>query len=65
MMRASTLYRRAVVNLDTAEQLGKIEEIIVDLDGPSIAGCVVASERALFGNTKRTIIPIDGGWTAQ
>jgi len=59
MMRASRLYRRAVVDLDTAERLGEIEEIIIDPDGPSIAGYVVASARALFGNTKRTIIPID------
>ena len=59
MIRASGLYGRSVVDLDTAERIGEIDEIIVDPYGPCIAGYVVAGERSMFGSRKRIIIPID------
>ena len=59
MIRASGLYGRAVIDLDTAERIGEVDEIIVDPYGPGIAGYVVACERSLFGSRKRIIIPIE------
>jgi sporulation protein YlmC with PRC-barrel domain len=59
MIRASELYGRAVVDLDTAERVGEIDEIIVDPYAPGIAGYVVACERSMFGSRKRIIIPIE------
>lgn len=59
MIRASGLYGRAVVDLDTAERVGEVDDIIVDPYGPGIAGYVVAGSRSMFGSRKRIIIPID------
>lgn len=59
MIRASGLYGRAVIDLDTAERVGEIDEIIVDPYGPGIAGYVVAGERSMFRGRKRIIIPIE------
>jgi sporulation protein YlmC with PRC-barrel domain len=59
MIRASGLYGRAVIDLDTAERVGEIDEIIVDPYGPGIAGYVVTCERSLFSSKKRIIIPIE------
>jgi sporulation protein YlmC with PRC-barrel domain len=59
MIRASGLYGRAVIDLDTAERVGEIDDIIVDPYGPGVAGYVVACDRSFFGSRKRIIIPID------
>ena len=59
MIRASGLYGRSVIDLDTAERVGEVDEIIVDPYAPSIAGYVVACERSLFRGRKRIIIPIE------
>lgn len=59
MIRASGLYGRAVIDLDTAERVGEVDDIIVDPYGPGIAGYVVACDRSFFGGRKRIIIPID------
>ena len=59
MIRASGLYGRSVIDLDTAERIGEVDEIIVDPYGPGIAGYVVACERSRFGARKRIIIPIE------
>jgi sporulation protein YlmC with PRC-barrel domain len=59
MIRASALYGRSVVDLDTAERVGNIDEIIVDPYGPNIAGYVVSCERSMFGTRKRMIVPTE------
>lgn len=59
MIRASGLYGRAVIDLDTAERIGEVDEIIVDPYGPGIAGYVVAGARSMFSSKKRIIIPTD------
>jgi sporulation protein YlmC with PRC-barrel domain len=59
MIRASGLYGRAIVDLDTAERVGDVDEIIVDPSGPGVAGFVVARDRALFGKRKRLIVPME------
>jgi sporulation protein YlmC with PRC-barrel domain len=59
MIRASGLYGRAVIDLDTAERVGEVDEIIVDPYAPGIAGYVVAGNRSRFGGRKRIIVPIE------
>jgi sporulation protein YlmC with PRC-barrel domain len=59
MIRASGLYGRAVIDLDTAERVGEIDDIIVDPYGPGIAGYVVACDRSVFRSKKRIIVPND------
>jgi sporulation protein YlmC with PRC-barrel domain len=59
MIRASGLYGRAVIDLDTAERVGEVDEIIVDPYGPGVAGYVVTCDRPMFSSKKRIIIPID------
>ena len=59
MIRASGLYGRAIVDLDTAERVGDVDEIIVDPSGPGVAGFVVACDRTLFGSRKRLIVPME------
>ena len=59
MIRASGLYGRAVIDLDTAERVGEVDEIIVDPYGPGVAGYVVACDGSMFRRKKRIIVPID------
>jgi sporulation protein YlmC with PRC-barrel domain len=59
MIRASGLYGRAIIDLDTAERVGEIDDIIVDPYGPGIAGYVVACDRSIFRSRKRIIVPND------
>ncbi len=58
MIRASGLYGRAVINLDTAERIGQIDELIVDPSGPCVAGYVI-SGRARLSGRKRSILPVE------
>jgi len=59
MIRASGLYGRAIVDLDTAARVGEVDEIIVDPSGPGIAGFVVKCERSLLASRKRLIVPME------
>ena len=59
MIRASGLYGRAIVDLDTAERVGDIDEIIVDPSGPGVAGFVVRCDRSLLASRKRLIVPME------
>jgi len=59
MIRASGLYGRAIVDLDTAERVGEVDEIIVDPSGPGVAGFVVRCERSLLASRKRLIVPME------
>ncbi len=57
MMKGSELVGRAVVDMDAAEKLGKIKEVIVQQDGERIAGFGVAQGENVLGSggTRRTI----------
>ncbi|HEY2101936.1 MAG TPA: PRC-barrel domain-containing protein [Chthoniobacterales bacterium] len=57
MIRANQLVGRAVVDMDAAERLGHIKEIIVDREGHHVAGFVVARGESIFGGGTRRIIP--------
>jgi len=56
MIRASELYGRVLVDLDTAEKVGTVDEIIVDPYAPCVAGYVVCTGRGLFGSGPRTLV---------
>ncbi|MEY2603191.1 MAG: hypothetical protein QOH31_965 [Verrucomicrobiota bacterium] len=57
MIRANELVGRAVVDMDAAERLGHIKEIIVDREGHHVAGFVVARGESIFGGGTRRTIP--------
>jgi uncharacterized protein YrrD len=58
MIRASGLYGRAVIDLDTAERIGRVDELIVDPYAPCVAAYVVA-RRPTFAGRKRFILPVE------
>ena len=57
MIKGSKLVGRSVVDMDAAEKLGKVKEIIVQRDGERIAGFVVSHSETLLGTggTRRTV----------
>ena len=58
MIKGSQLVGRAVIDMEAAERLGKIKEIIVQRDGERVAGFVVVHGETLVGSTgKRRMIP--------
>lgn len=48
MMRLNDLKGRAVVELDSAEKLGQIDEVVLDLDRQRVAGFVIGRPQGLF-----------------
>jgi uncharacterized protein YrrD len=57
MIKASQLLGRAVIDMEAAERLGKIKEIILQRDGERVAGFVVVRGETIVGTggTKRII----------
>lgn len=57
MIKGSQLVGRAVIDMDAAEKLGKIKEILMQRDGERVAGFVVVHGETLLGSggTRRTI----------
>ena len=57
MIKGSNLIGRSVVDMDAAEKLGKVKEIIVQQDGERVAGFVVAHAANILGSggTRRSI----------
>ena len=57
MIKASQLIGRAVIDIEAAERLGKIKEIIVQRDGERVAGFIVVYGETIVGTgaTRRTI----------
>ncbi len=57
MIKGSQLIGRAVIDMEAAERLGKIKEIIVQRDGERVAGFVVVHGETIVGTggTRRTI----------
>jgi uncharacterized protein YrrD len=56
MIRGTELVGRAVVDMDAAEKMGHVKEIIIERDGERIAGFVaVQGDSMLGGGTRRTI----------
>src|SRR5881392_1925487 len=58
MIKGSQLVGRSVIDMEAAERLGKIKEIIVQRDGERVAGFVVAHGETFVGTGgTRQIIP--------
>src|SRR5262245_19682447 len=58
MIKGSQLVGRAVIDMEAAERLGKIKEIIVQRDGERVAGFVVVHGETIVGTGgKRRMIP--------
>ena len=57
MIKGSSLIGRSVVDMDAAEKLGKVKEIIVRADGERVAGFVVTHAENILGSggTRRSI----------
>jgi uncharacterized protein YrrD len=57
MIKASQLVGRAVIDMEAAQRLGRIKEIIVQRDGERVAGFVVVHGETIVGTggTRRTI----------
>lgn len=57
MIKASQLVGRAVIDMEAAQRLGRIKEIIVQQDGQRVAGFVVVHGETIVGTggTRRTI----------
>lgn len=57
MIRAKELSGRAVVDVDAAEKLGKIDRIVLDPETRRVAGFVVSKGSSIFNNDKDIVIP--------
>jgi uncharacterized protein YrrD len=58
MIKGSQLIGRAVIDMEAAERLGKIKEIIVQRDGERVAGFIVVHGETIVGTGgKRRMIP--------
>jgi uncharacterized protein YrrD len=58
MIKGSQLIGRSVIDMEAAERLGKIREIIVQRDGERVAGFIVVHGETLVGTGgKRRMIP--------
>jgi uncharacterized protein YrrD len=58
MIKGSQLMGRAVIDMEAAERLGKIKEIIVQRDGERVAGFIVVHGETIVGTGgKRRMIP--------
>lgn len=56
MIRLTSLAGRAVIDLDAAEKLGRIEKVILDPDGRQVAGFIVSRGSSLFGGGTDTTL---------
>jgi uncharacterized protein YrrD len=58
MIKGSQLVGRAVIDMEAAERLGKIKEIIVQRDGERVAGFIIVHGETIVGSGgKRRVIP--------
>src|ERR1044071_599202 len=58
MSKASQLIRRSVIDMEAAERLGRVKEIIVQHDGERVAGFIVVDGETVVGTGgKRRMIP--------
>lgn len=57
MIRAKELGGRAVVDVDAAEKLGKIDRLVLDPESRRVAGFVVSRGSSIFNNEKDILLP--------
>jgi sporulation protein YlmC with PRC-barrel domain len=57
VIRATELSGRAVVDIDAAERLGRVDRIVLDPDARQVAGFVVSRGSSMFGGGEHTTLP--------
>lgn len=57
MIRAKELGGRAVVDVDAAEKLGKIDRVVLDPEGRRVAGFVIGHGSSIFNNDTAVMLP--------
>lgn len=57
MIRARELHGRAVVDMDAAEKLGHIDELVLDPEGRRVAALVVSHGRSVVGGGTHLFVP--------
>ncbi len=57
MIRATELGGKAVVDVDAAEKLGKIDRVVLDPDARRIAGFAVVKGSSLLGTGEHLVLP--------
>lgn len=57
MIRAKELGGRAVVDVDAAEKLGRIDRIVLDPESRRVAGFVISKGSSFFNNDKDLVLP--------
>lgn len=57
MIRATELGGRAVVDMEAAEKLGRIDRVVLDPDNRRVAGLVVSQGSSIFNNGTQITLP--------
>jgi uncharacterized protein YrrD len=57
LIRASELSGRAVVNIDTAEKVGRVDRVVLDPDARRVAGFLVSRDSGADGNAMHMTVP--------
>jgi sporulation protein YlmC with PRC-barrel domain len=57
VIRATELSGRAVVDIDAAERLGRVDKIVLDPDARQVAGFVVSRGSSILGGGDHTTLP--------
>jgi sporulation protein YlmC with PRC-barrel domain len=57
LVRASELSGRAVVNIDTAEKVGRVDRVVLDPDARRVAGFLVSRGSGADGNAMHMAVP--------
>ena len=57
MIRATELGGKAVVDVDAAEKLGKIDRVVLDPDARRVAGFVVVKGSSILGTGEHLVLP--------
>jgi sporulation protein YlmC with PRC-barrel domain len=57
VIRATELSGRAVVDIDAAERLGRVDRIVLDPDARQVAGFVVSRGSSLLGGGEHSTLP--------
>ncbi len=57
MLQGKALRGRAVLDLDAAEKIGNLAELVLDPASRRVAGLIVAHRQSLFGGARQIVLP--------
>ncbi len=57
MLQANELRGRAVVDLDVAEKIGALAELVLDPASQRVAGLIIAQRHSIFGSGRQIVLP--------